>query len=80
LELKRFCKTQRELAVSINNVVDAYWDEDITEKELLVEIHKLHAHNKTKMHKGSGFTTVLKQQCGKRRLEVVNNILKIYEF
>ncbi|WP_349769327.1 TIGR04540 family protein [Bacillus sp. NTK071] len=78
--MKRFCKTQRELAVSINTVVDAYWDEDITEKKLLEEINKLHTQNKNKMIKGRDFTTVLKQHCGKRRLEVVDNILKIYQF
>jgi len=39
----------------------------------------LYENNSSKMVKDGTFTTVLKQQCGKRRLEVINKILNIEE-
>lgn len=77
MEFKMFYKTQRELADVINQVIDLYWSDDITETEMIDTIKKLYANNSTKMIKEDDFTTVLKQQCGKRRLEVVQRIIEI---
>ena len=77
MEFKMFYKTQRELADVINQVIDLYWSDDITDTEMIDTIKKLYANNSTKMIKEGDFTTVLKQQCGKRRLEVVQRIIEI---
>jgi uncharacterized protein (TIGR04540 family) len=76
LQVKLFYKTQRELAVSLNVVIDAYWDNEINEETLLKTISEMYINNPNKIHKEGEFTTVLKQQCGKRRLEVIERILK----
>ena len=72
-----FYKTQRELADVINKLIDAYWNGDIKEEFLINQISGLQIKNPSKIMKNSDFTTIIKQQCGKRRLEVVERILNI---
>jgi uncharacterized protein (TIGR04540 family) len=75
LEIKLFYKTQRELATSLNQIIDAYWENKIDETTLIKTIKDLYINNSSKMIKGNEFTTVLKQQCGKRRIEVIEKII-----
>ena len=72
-----FYKTQREIAEVINQVIDGYWDDEISDESMLENIKLLYYNNASKIIKDNDFTTILKQQCGKRRLEVVDKILKI---
>ncbi len=74
-----FYKTQREIAEVINKIVDGYWDDNISEDEMIDKIKSIYVNNPSKLIKENDFTTILKQQCGKRRLEVVNKILSIEE-
>lgn len=75
LELKLFYKTQRELASALNSIIDAYWENKIDETILIKEVEDIYKNNPNKVLKNGGFTTILKQQCGKRRLEIVDRIL-----
>lgn len=75
LELKLFYKTQRELASALNSVIDAYWESKVDETVLIKEVEEIYKNNPNRVLKNGDFTTILKQQCGKRRLEVVNRIL-----
>ncbi|EIJ81291.1 hypothetical protein PB1_00040 [Bacillus methanolicus PB1] len=77
LQLKMFYRTQRDLATAINKTVDAYWNDEIEEKQLVKTIRALHKNNPNKLLKEEKFTTVIQQHCGKRRLEVVKRILDI---
>lgn len=77
MEVKLFCGTQRDLAISLNKLIDGYWNEDITEKNLRDSVLKLYENNKNKFIKNGFFTKTVEQQCGKRRLEVIERILKI---
>ena len=77
MEIKMFYKTQRELADVINKLIDAYWNSDIKEEFLINQISGLYINNPSKIMKNSDFTTIIQQQCGKRRLEVVQRILNI---
>lgn len=76
LQVKLFYKTQRELAVSLNEIVDAYWNNELNEETLIKSVHDLYINNPNKVLKDGEFTTVLKQQCGKRRLDVIDKIIK----
>lgn len=78
MDVKLFYKTQRELAVSLNGVIDAYWNDDIKEDTLIKTINDMYINNPSKILKKGAFTTVLVQQCGKRRLEIVERILKLH--
>ncbi|WP_235540626.1 TIGR04540 family protein [Paenibacillus sp. Root52] len=75
LELKLFYKTQRELATALNEIVNAYWDNSVSEDSLMQCISNIYINNPNKILKQEQFTTILKQQCGKRRLEVVERVL-----
>lgn len=77
VELKMFYRTQRDLAVDLNKLVDSYWQEEIKENVLIDGIKNLYEHNQEKLIKDNEFTKVVQQQCGKRRLAVVGKILEI---
>lgn len=75
MHIKLFYKTQRELAQSINSLIDSYWDDQLGEDLLIKSISDIYSNNENKVLKNGDFTTVLKQQCGKRRLEIVERVL-----
>lgn len=75
MEIKLFYKTQRELATVINGVVDGYWANLITEEDMISKVSSIYTNNPMKIWKENEFTTILKQQCGKRRLEVIEKVL-----
>lgn len=75
MEVKIFQRTQRELAASINLVIDKYWKDEINEERMIEMIQKLYITNKSKFIKNGDYTTIIRQQCGKRRLEVVDQII-----
>jgi uncharacterized protein (TIGR04540 family) len=77
VELKLFYRTQRDLAVDLNKLVDLYWQEEIKESELINGIKNLYENNEEKLLKNKQFTKVVQQQCGKRRLAVVEKVLEI---
>ncbi|WP_340137451.1 TIGR04540 family protein [Priestia megaterium] len=72
-----FYRTQRDLAMALNQLVDAYWSEEIKETQLINGVKNLYENNESKLMKNNQFTTVLQQQCGKRRLAVVERILEL---
>ncbi|AKG03371.1 glycosyl transferase [Salimicrobium jeotgali] len=79
MEVKLFQRTQRDLAASINLVIDKYWEDSISEEDMVKLINKLYINNEEKFKKNGSYTTVLRQQCGKRRLSVVSKVLQSKE-
>ncbi|MBD8034593.1 TIGR04540 family protein [Solibacillus merdavium] len=77
MELKRFYRTQRELAIALNQLIDSYWENEINEDELMGNIKVIYENNNDKLLKGNDYTKVVLQQCGKRRLSIVSKILDI---
>jgi len=75
VKVKKFYRTQREVAVVINEIVDEYWVNKLTDEELEENITMIYKNNQRKIIKNDDFTTILKQQCGKNRLTVVANII-----
>lgn len=72
-----FYKTQREVAEVINQIIDGYWKDEISEENMIDNIKLLYENNDSKLIKDEDFTTILKQQCGKRRLEVVEKVIEL---
>ncbi|WP_222599248.1 TIGR04540 family protein [Aquibacillus kalidii] len=68
-------RTQRDLASTINQIIDNYWEDKINENQMTELIHQLHKTNSDKFMKNGKYTTIILQQCGKRRLNIVTNIL-----
>lgn len=79
LDIKLFYKTQRDLALTLNSIINAYWENKISEEMLVKNVTDIYIYNPQKIIKQNDFTTILKQQCGKRRLEVVGRILHMNE-
>jgi uncharacterized protein (TIGR04540 family) len=75
MDIRLFYRTQRDLATSINLVIDKYWEDEIDESKMIELIQKLYTTNTRKFIKEGKFTTILRQQCGKRRLEIVDKVI-----
>lgn len=75
MELKLFYRTQRDLAAALNQLIDAYWQEEIDELLLLEGVRSVYEYNTTKMIKDNVYIKIIQQVCGKRRLELINNII-----
>jgi uncharacterized protein (TIGR04540 family) len=74
--IKTFFKNQKEAAETINFIIDSYWEDKIDEKNMIELLQGIMRNNDSLIFKENEFVTLLRQKCGKRRLEVV---LKIKE-
>lgn len=73
--VKKFYRTQREVATVINEIVDEYWVDNLTDEQLEENIKTIFDYNQDKIIKDNEYTTIIKQQCGKKRLAVVSKII-----
>ena len=76
MEVKKFYRTQREVASVVNEIIDDYWADKLTDEELEENITMIYENNLDKIKKNNEYTTIIKQQCGKNRLAVVSKITK----
>lgn len=74
MEVKKFYRTQREVASVVNEIIDEYWADKLTDEELETIITMIYENNRDKIIKNNEYTTIIKQQCGKNRLAVVSKI------
>ena len=74
MEVKKFYRTQREVASIVNEIIDGYWADKLTDEELEENITMIYENNLDKIIKNNEYTTIIKQQCGKNRLAVVSKI------
>lgn len=77
MEVKKYYRTQREVASVINEVIDEYWIDNLTDEQLEENILIIFENNRDKIRKNNSYTTILEQQCGKKRLVIVSNIINI---
>lgn len=75
MEVKKFYRTQREIASVINEIVDDYWVDNLTDEELEKNVTMIYQNNQDKIIKNNDYTTIIKQQCGKNRLAIVSKII-----
>lgn len=76
MEVKKFYRTQREVASVVNEIIDDYWADKLTDEELEENITMIYENNLDKLIKNNKYTTIIKQQCGKNRLAIVSKITK----
>ena len=74
MEVKRFYKNQTEVSIAINKVIDTYLDDCIDELSMVDNIKTIFENNRSKIIKNGDYTKVIKQRCGKRRLEIVSKV------
>ena len=75
MEVKKFYRTQREVAAVINEIVDDYWIDKLSDEELEENVKMIYENNQDKIIKNNDYTTIIRQQCGKNRLAVVSKII-----
>lgn len=73
--MKKFYRTQREVASVINEIVDHYWMNKISDEELEKKIKFIYENNQEKIIKNEDYTTIIRQICGKNRLVIVSKII-----
>ena len=76
MEVKTFYKSQVEVANVLSEVIDAYLEDRIEENFMRNSINKIVENNKDKVINTEGFTTVVKQKCGKSRLSIISKIIE----
>ena len=76
MEFKTFYKSQLEVATVLSDIIDAYLEDKIEENFMIKSVNKIILNNKEKVINSSGYTTVVRQKCGKRRLDIISKILK----
>ena len=76
MEVKTFYKSQVEVANALSEVIDDYLEDRIEENFMINSINKIVENNKDKVINTEGFTTVVKQKCGKRRLSIISKIIE----
>lgn len=70
-----FYKSQVEVATALCELIDLYWENKIKEQFMIESIKKIVENNKDKIIKDEGYTSVIKQKCGKRRLDIISKII-----
>lgn len=75
MEVKRFYKNQTEISAAINKVIDSYLNDKIDERSMVKNIKIIYENNYSKIIKNDDYAKVLKQRCGKRRLEIVSKVI-----
>lgn len=76
MQIKLYYKNQKELAYVLNTVIDKYYNDEIDEATLEKLIFSLLRNNESKFFKDNNFTSTINQRCGKRRLELLEKIIK----
>ena len=76
MEVKSFYKNQKEVALSLNKIIDQYFNNIIDETSLKKLSLIIIKNNSSKVYKNNNFTTVISQRCGKRRLELLEKLIK----
>lgn len=75
MEVKRFYKNQTEISAAINKVIDSYLNDKIDERSMVKNIKIIYENNYSKIIKNGDYAKVLKQRCGKRRLEILSKVI-----
>ena len=75
MEVKRFYKNQTEISTAINKVIDSYLNDKIDEESMVKNIKIIYENNYSKIIKNGDYAKVLKQRCGKRRLEILSKVI-----
>ena len=75
MEVKRFYKNQTEISTAINKVIDSYLNDKIDEESMVKNIKIIYENNYSKIIKNGDYAKVLKQRCGKRRVEIVSKVI-----
>lgn len=76
IKINTYYKNQKDIGTAFNFIVDNYWQNEISEKEMIEKINSIIENNKEKILIKEEFSTIIIHKCGKRRLELINKVRK----
>jgi uncharacterized protein (TIGR04540 family) len=71
-----YFKSQKDLANALINLIDSYWSSKINEELFLDRINEIVSKNNEKVYSDNDYTSVIRQRLGKRRVELLDKVLK----
>lgn len=75
-----YFKSQRDLSQALIKMIDSYWEFEISEQEFIDYLNQVYKNNKDKIiSSNKELTSVVTQRLGKKRLNLIKQILKIEE-
>lgn len=75
--MRTYFRSQLDLAIVLKDVIDKYWDMEISEDGFIAYIIQVENNNKEKLYKDGNYTTIIKQKLGIKRLELLDKVLKL---
>lgn len=80
MEFKKFYKTQDELGETLKNIIDLYYENDLSEEEMMNNVYEIITLNNEKYYSRADNTKIasrVRMKLGKNRLELISKILEI---
>ncbi|WP_455793888.1 TIGR04540 family protein [Clostridium butyricum] len=74
--MNSYYKNQKDIGVALNFIIDKYWNKEINETEMIEKIDSIVKNNKEKIYLNNKYTAVIVHKCGKKRLELIDKIIK----
>lgn len=72
-----FYKSQNDVAHALKSLIDEYWGLKVQEDIFIEKLNQIIKNNQDKMFKENEFTTLVKQRLGKKRIELILNVINI---
>lgn len=73
--MRTYFRSQLDLAITLRDIIDNYWEEEIKEDDFIEYVNQVYLNNKEKLYKDGDYTSVVKQRLGLKRLELIDKIL-----
>ena len=73
--MNTYYKNQKELANALKTIIDAYWNNEFPESEMIQKVNEIVSKNVEKISDKNGYLSVIKQRLGIKRLELLDKIL-----
>jgi len=75
-----YFKSQKDLSEALIYAIDSYWRLEISEQKLIEYLNTVFKNNRNKIiNESDELTSVVKQRLGKKRLNLIIQILNIKE-
>lgn len=71
-----YYKSQQDVAQALKVLIDDYWEGKLEENMFIESLSHVVTHNRDKIFKENQFTAILCQRLGKRRMELIEKIMR----
>lgn len=72
-----FFKSQKDVAKALIVLIDKYWSSELSDTQLIEQLNDIFNKNIEKVYCDGKYTSNIIQRLGKRRIQLLDKILKI---